>query len=222
MEGRYIDGGTPMRIGPANFDDGGNPVSHRGCNQGALIVQELQGRYAEATRRGQMYIFNTTAAAILLTNTTANGPTIWNLAGSGFVFVPVALRLSFVSGTTTIGACVWSVTNNAGSAIGTAAPIVTFTHVAPVNALLGSTCTSHMRWAPTTSTFTAAPTNIAATGINLGAAAPTGMGTYETLLDGQLMVMPGNALTLNYTVATSTALFWTTIWGMEIPLQKGM
>jgi hypothetical protein len=79
-----------------------------------------------------------------------------------------------------------------------------------------------MRWAPTTSTFTAAPTNFAAAGINLGAAAPTGTGTYESILDGQMMVMPGNALTLNYTVATSTALFWTTIWGMEIPLQKGM
>jgi hypothetical protein len=126
--------------------------------------------------------------------------------------------MSFVSGATTISSILWALTANAGSTISATAPIVTFTDVAARNANLGMGKASVMRFAPATSTYVAAPVVICATGLNLGAAAPTGAGTYEVLLDGSMVLQPGNALSLCCSVATTTSLWWTTIWGMELQI----
>lgn len=80
---------------------------------------------------------------------------------------------------------------------------------------------SRVIWSPTTNTFTAAPTVDFATGINLGAAAPTGSGAYEAKFDGSIAYYPGTALSLVYSVTTSTALFHITLFGLEIPLPPG-
>ncbi len=207
-----------LQIGPQIAADG-QVANQRGDNFGNTMVQQFNGKYAELVRRGQLFNFSVAAAAaILITNTTANGPTIWNPAGSGKVLYLTRLRLSFVAGTTTISSLIWNVTKNAGSAIGTAAPIVTFTNVNPAPAGIGAPGTSNMLWAPVTSTFTAAPVFYAATGINLGAAGPTaGAGNFDMDLDGEIALYPGNALTLNASVATTTSTWWTSIWGAELP-----
>jgi hypothetical protein len=211
-----------LATGPQNVSDN-QMIAQRGDNYGAAIVQELNGKYAEAVRRGEMFVYTvTTAAALLLSATTGNHPTIWNPAGSGRVFWPVAIRLSFLSGTTTISSLLLAVTRNCGSTIAATAPIVTFTKVTPLPALVGSGAVSKMFWAPDVCTFVAAPTVYAATNINLGAAAPTGPSWTECLLEGSVGIMPGNALSLTCSVTTTTSLWFTTIWGIERELSVGM
>ncbi len=76
-----------------------------------------------------------------------------------------------------------------------------------------------MQWSPTTNTFTAAPTVISPTSINLGAADPTNSGNpHVDKFDGALGFMPGTSMSIVYSVTTSTALFQVTIVGLELPL----
>ncbi len=202
--------------------DGANRVGAYG-----EAIQSINGEFFEHTLRGRMFTYGISSQALLIATNGTGFPTIFNPQGSNLIFVPVAIRLSFISGTTVIGGLNWHVTLNCGAAsnIGTGLPLATFTHVAPTNCAPGSTTarSSGMRFAPTTVTFTATPTFLAATGISVGAVAPTnGGGPFPTNEDGKLVIFPGTALSLCYTVTTSTALFATTIYGLELPLPAGM
>lgn len=202
-----------LQAGNVNVADGAS-VNQRGGNFGETIVQQLDGKYAELSRRGQLWLCTTPAQAYVLPATTGGMPTIWNPAGSGRVFYILRLAAAWVSGTNVAGSLVVAATANAGAAIGTAAPIVTFTGVAPVSAGNPNYSTS-IKWSPTTNTFTAAPTVIASTGFNFASAQPTGL--FENDYDGSLAIYPGNAVSLGYTVTTSTALFWTTALIADMP-----
>jgi hypothetical protein len=204
------------------FTDDSN-IQVRGDSYGNMMVQSFGGKYMELTRRGVLYMCTVTAgAALLISATTGLHPTIWNPAGSNVVVYPVAVECSFLSGTTTVSSLLWALTSDAGSAIGTAAPIVTFTNVAPRNCLLGSGNVAKFKFAPATVTFTAAPTVIAATGINLGAAAPTAGAPSPWEMDGKIGIMPGTALSLTCAVTSTTSLWFTTIYVAEMPLITGM
>ncbi len=201
-------------------DGASTDIAGRSSFMGEVVNSDIHGLHAEDTIRGRMFAYGISSQAALLAAATAtNCPMcIWNPAGSGVIFIPTKVVISFISGTTTIGAFNWHVTLNAGATIATTAPILTFTNVAPVNMNIGGTQkNSAMKFAPTTATFTAAPTFLAATGINLGAAAPSGSGTYEAKQDGSIVLWPGAALSLCYTVTTSTAVFAQTIYGVELP-----
>jgi hypothetical protein len=113
------------------------------------------------------------------------------------------------------------ITKNAGSALGTAAPIVTFTEQVPDPAIIGASFASSMKFAPAVCTFTAAPAFMASTGINFAAVAPTAGTINEVDYDGALAVMPGNAVSLCACVTTTTALFFSTIIYHELPLVDG-
>lgn len=194
---------------------------------GAGVNSMIHGQFSEHTMRGRMFVYGISSQALLLSATTGGHPTIWNPAGSGMIFIPQALRLSFISGTTVIGGVNWHITLGAGSTVGTGLPIVTFTEVAARNCAVGASGgaarASAMKFAPTTNTFTAAPTFLAATGYNLGAAAPTnGGGPMPINEDGKIIIYPGAALSLCYTVTTSTALFAISIYGIEIPAPLGI
>lgn len=207
------------QVGPQFVSKGQGPSNARGDYSGAGVFQEAQGRYAELVRQGQMFNYSTTsAAALLLSATTACGPCWWNPAGSGVIFYPLILTQTWLSGVTVAGAVMWMITKTAGAAIGTAAPIVTFTAVAPVNMAIGSpnAATSAINFAPVTATYTAAPSYFMGSGLNY----KTEAGDYVAEIDynGALAVYPGNALTLCYSVTTSTALYFTTVLGCEVPL----
>jgi hypothetical protein len=184
----------------------------------ALTVRNLGGAYYDNLLNGQMFVYHIASQALLLTNTTGGHPTVFNPLGSGKLFVPVRLRVCFTSGTATIGSVLIAETLNAGSSQATASAIATFTKVEPKNALRGSGKVSSMFWSPTTNTFTAAPTVIAATGINVAPADPVGGFVADCALDGTLAFAPGTAMSVVYSVTTSTALFHTTILGLELPL----
>ncbi|HEV3447852.1 MAG TPA: hypothetical protein VG099_24660 [Gemmataceae bacterium] len=203
-------------VGAARWPDNAQPVC-RGGNQGELITHEMSGKHFEQTLRGKMNIYTTPAQALLLSATTGLVPTVVNPYGSGVLFVPLSIQASFVSGTTTIGSVLLAETLQCGSQIGTASPIPTGTFVAAKNGNRGAAYQSSLLWAPTTITFTAAPTVVAATGLNMSAGA-LGMVNYEVKLDGSLVYPPGTAMSLVYSVTTSTALYFWTIKGLEIPL----
>jgi hypothetical protein len=208
-----------FRVGSQNYPDGVEVPGRQGTG-GDLIKSDLNAKYYEQVNRGNMFIYNvTTAAALLLPAITGLHPTIWNPTGSGKIFVPVALRLCFVAGATVIGSVVFAWTGNTGAQIAATAPIVAWTDGVSRNANLGSGKASVMRWsAGVTTTFLAAPLTVAASGINFGALAPTVQSTYELLLDGSLIIPPGNAISICYSVGTSTSTWITTLWGMELQI----
>jgi len=192
-------------------------------NSGELIVQELNGRYYEQALRGNVFIYSTAAAglALIVAAITGNHPSIWNPTGSGYNFIPISMTLGYVSGNNAPGSLALFYTANAGSAIGTAAPVVTWTNVAPVNALIGGGRASAMKWSPAISTYTAVPTWLCTLGISLF----TGVAATATTpfqlrydFDGTVVLPPGNALHLTSIQATTTAVFTVTIIGMELPI----
>ena len=213
----------PLQLQVGNdFGNDGAILNQRGDNYGSTIVQEFNGPYAEIARRGQLFNFSVaSAAAYLLTNTTGNFPTIWNPAGSGKILYILKLSSCWVTGATVAGSLLWNITKQTGSTISATAPIVSYTPVTPTPMMIGSSSASSMIWAPAAITFTAAPSFYAATGININATNSAG---YISLADygGAIALMPGNALSLTYSVTTSTATFWTSIVGAELPLPIGV
>lgn len=184
----------------------------------ALVSQFNPGLY-ELAKNGDLFIYGTPGQALLLSATTGDHPTVINPIGSGKNFVPLGLRISFLSGTTVIGGVLIAQTLNVGGGAATGAAVTDATLVAAKGAYVGGGTqkTSVMQWSPTTNSFTAAPTVISAA-LNLGAAAPTGTGNYETQFDGSLVFAPGTAMSITYSVTTSTALFFVTLIGAEIAL----
>ncbi len=134
--------------------------------------------------------------------------------------MPTRFVMSFVSGTTTIGSVLIAETLNIGGSVATGAPILTATLVAGQNCYRGGPVgQSVMNWSPTTNTFTAAPTVRSGTSINFGTADPTNSGFDHThTFDGSFAVYPGNAMSMVYSVTTSTALYIMTLYGLELPL----
>lgn len=208
------------QTGPQSLANNGSAPVRLG-KQGEVVTNWVNGPHFDHTLNGNAFVYHVASQALLLSATTGGHPTVFNPAGSGVIFVPTALRISFISGTTVIGAVILAETLNAGSQAATGSAILTATAVAAKPALRGGNAASKVIWSPTTNTFTAAPTAICATGINLGAAAPTGTGTYECKFDGSIAFYPGTACSVCYTVTTSTALFQITLFGLEVPLPPG-
>lgn len=187
---------------------------------GETVTHEQSGQYFNQALNGQAYVYTIASQALLLSATTGNVPTIWNPAGSGVIFVPTTLTITYISGTLVVGGVVIATTLNAGSAIGTAAPIVTFTQVTPKPAIRGTGFGSRCLFAPSTCTFTTAPVVEYATNINYNTTALVlANGTHN--FNGTLAYYPGTAMSVCYTVTTSTALFALTITGIEIPIPPG-
>lgn len=205
-------------VGPQTLSNGAaQPL--RQTKFGSQVTHESNGKHFEETLNGNAFIYHIASQALLLSATTGGHPTVINPTGSGVIFVPTCLRISFISGTTVIGAVILAET--LAAVVGTGATIVTATIVAAKPALRGSGGAPRCLWSPTTNSFTAAPTSVCATGINLGAAAPTGTGTYEAKFDGSIAFYPGTACSVCYTVTTSTALFQVSLFGLEVPLPPG-
>ncbi len=204
-----------MGAAPASYAKGSENISPTGSIEGAVLVSLYSPAYYEAVKADRVFIYNMLSQAILLSATTGNVPTIVNPASSGRNFVPLALRVAWISTAYTAGALAWAISRNVGSTFGTGAPIPTLTQVAQINARVGvnTNNTSKMIWSPTTNTFTAAPVVFAATGIGH---VLTAVDTVDNVVyNGEIVIEPGNALSLVYTVTTMTSLVTTTIWGYE-------
>jgi hypothetical protein len=206
----------PARVGPGRYGDGESQPQRLG-NAGEQIVGELNGKYYEATRRGQAFIYSTAAAGVLLAapTTTFFGPMLHNPCGSGKDLQLTKIVVADVSGTTVRGHLAYAYLTNAGSNAATGAAILTQTLVSPVNAYLGSGLGSAMRWSPAVGTFTTAPTYLAPMGPNVIATAP-GQTVMVDDVDGRIVIPQCTAFFVGANAGvTLTAVV--TIWGIEVP-----
>ena len=187
---------------------------------GETVTHEASGQYFEQALNGQSYIYMIASQALLLSATSGNVPTVWNPAGSNVIFVPTKLTITYISGTLAVGGVVIGTTLNAGAAIGTAAPIVTFTQVTPKPSIRGTGFGAKCLFAPSTCTFTAAPVIEYATNINYNTTALClANGTHD--FNGTLAYYPGTAMSICYTVSSSSAVFAISLSGLEIPIPPG-
>ena len=211
-----------MRVGPTRLADDAEAAPRLG-NSGEQIVQELNGRYYEQVVRGNVFIYSTVAAGIALITPAAAGliPTLWNPAGSGYNFIPIRLVMGYVTALHNAPTNITLATiPNAGNTIGAGLPIITFTDVAPVNALLGSGKVSKMRWAPAVCTFTPIPTFLMTLGLSqFTGVAATAVAPWSLVhdFDGTLIVGPGNTLHIGCNAA-NTSVYSIALIGMELPV----
>jgi hypothetical protein len=210
------------RVGPQRLMDSQASEIRLG-NAGEIIVQELNGRFYEQTMRGNMFVYSTasTGIALAIAAVTGNYPSLWNPSGSGYNFVPVKLLLGYLSGANVPGNVALYWTASAGSAIGTTAPVVTWTNVAGVNALIGGGRNSYMKWSPAVHTTTAVPTFLTTVGLNLftglaATAAPPFTMSYD--FDGTMVVAPGNVIHICANPTLQTMVATVTLIGMELPI----
>ncbi len=184
-------------VGPVTMADGPRDVTLRFGNQGELVQSPLNSEFYEQTLRGNCFVYSEPAAgAALVAPTTTNAPMIWNPAGSGKNLVLHKIVIGYVGTTWAAGMVEYGVILNAGSQIGTGAPIVSLTQVSGVNLLLGGGNVSVMRYAPTTLVVVAAPTYLCPAGINSNAgtaAAVVPPFTMTDWLNGSIIVPPGVA-----------------------------
>jgi hypothetical protein len=208
------------KVGPIRRDYG-DETDGRAGYEGQAIVSNHHGWYHEACLNGNMFVAANAAAGLILSvaGTAGGTPTLWNPAGSGVELEIISLEMTWVSGTNIPGAVDWYITNPAGGNIAaTGSPICTFTHVDPVNCLLGSEKKSKAKWAPAVNTFAAVPTFLMGAGISLATFAATGVVPPWAILrvyDGGLIVGPGVALSLCSGQASATGVFHVNIFYAE-------
>ena len=198
-------------IGPQYIADGIQPnLGLRATRDGSLALQETHGKYAEAASRGLVFhgVVGTAGIALIVSATTGNHPSLWNYQGSGYNAEVASLELGWISGAVAPTAIYFMLTANAGSQLGTAAPVVTFTQVATVNGLTNGAADAIMKWAPAINTYAAPPAFWKGTGIGLGTGAPTVTPSVIVFdYDGKIVLAPGNVLSLTSQAATTTALY---------------
>lgn len=186
-------------------------------NQGELIVSNFSGQFYEQTMRGNGFIYATTTAVSVVALGTAGAPNLWNPAGSGKLLVLEKIIFAAAAvGTPVASAFTYGLLQNAGSQIGTAAPVVSLTQVAPVSALLGSGIVSVIRFAPATISLTTAPTLFAVAAQSGGTATVTTAALQDDI-NGKIIIPPGNLFQIGASTATSTTYF-ITIYGLELPI----
>ncbi len=185
----------------------------------APTFQELHGKYYTQTKSGQMFVGSTAAAGVVAPIYSSVNQTfgLWNPLGSNVNLIMVNLRIATITvGVIAAAAFVWGVTQNAGSQVGTGAPIASGTFVAPTNMLItgqGQGGVSKAFFAPATIVTTVGPLLLMATGI--GVINATAMDNAFVLgedYDGTFIVGPGAAVYLSNNVAGVQTYVYSIKW----------
>jgi hypothetical protein len=190
---------------------------------GQLLTSDLFGKFGDLCMRGYVYAATgAAAAAVPIATTLTNSPTLWNPASSSKLVIPLRILLSLGAvGTPILQGFTISYLTGAGDGIGTGAPVVTFTNIAPVCLLLGKGTSASTKFAGAVCTFTTQPARIMDLGFGhlLEGAAASGQlySQFYHDFDGSLQMPPGTTISLGSTIATSTT-YWTTIIFAEIPM----
>jgi len=189
---------------------------------GNLLTSELYGEFGELTRRGLVFTATVAAAAAVPVNTTlTNAPCLWNPASSGKICIPLRVSLSLGAiGTPILNGFTISYLTNTGDNIGTGAPVVTFTAIAPVCTLLGKGITPKTKFAGAVVTYTTQPAKLLDLGFghHLEGSAASGQlySQFHHDFKGSVIMPPGTLIAFGSTIATSTT-YWTTFTFAEIP-----
>lgn len=174
---------------------------------------------------GKCYIGSTAVAGVVIPVSTTTSPTflLWNPAGSGVYAVLNKLMIGApADGTNDFVSIGLSVVTNAGSQIGTGAPVVSGTFVAPISALVGNGApASKMRFAPATASIVAAGTFFYTLGFTAfeGDIATTALAPVALIHDfnGGVVVAPGTAIHVVADEAAGLTTEITLTWA-EVPV----
>lgn len=209
------EGISPRQPGSIGFEASGK--------YGQVLTSDLFGKFGDLAMRGLVFAAPTAAALAIPVNTTlTNSPALWNPASSNKLVIPLRVLLSLGAiGTPILQGFTISYLTAAGDGIGTGAPVVTFTNIAPTCTLLGKGTTASTKFAGAVATYTTQPARIMDLGFghHLEGAAASGC-LYTNFyhdFDGSLQMPPGTLIVLGSTIATSTT-YWVTYLFAEIPM----
>lgn len=205
---------TAKLVGPQILTDGSTSEGRIGRG-GELIISDLNPRYYEQAKRGNIYAAQTAVTGVA--PGTAIGTTaafaLANPSGSGFDLVILQASLGYVSGTLGAGVINWvGHTNPAQAAVtGTAISVV-------AGRVSGSAGVGKPL---TTATVPASGTpfrNFASMGPALATTAVFPFAVIDSV-DGAIIVAPGTAVSLQMTggAGTSPLVTYACVW-MEVPI----
>ncbi len=224
-----------FQVGPISQLDN-QTANARSTNEGALVIQELGGKYWEWVRRG--YVFNARFSSQVLATfaaTLANAPTLFNPSTSGKIFVPMFFNTFPLTGNATITSAsqtgiVLGYLTGCGAAPASGLPLATAgTAVTPGPLLAGSAITA-IGQTYTTMTYTAPylatfPTSqILDMGIgwwqDTGTLGATygGIGQLSYDFHGIFAMKPGTAVVIMQTGSLPTMTFSTSLVYAELPI----
>lgn len=190
---------------------------------GQMLTADLFGKFGSLCMKGLVYAAPVAAAAAVpIATTLTNAPALWNPASSRKYVIPLRVLLSLGAiGTPVLQGFTLSYLTQAGDNIGTGAPVVTWTNVAPTNLLLGRGTTATTKFSPAVSTYTTQPTRLMDLGFGHHLEGTAASGQLYSMFyhdfDGEVIMPPGTTIHLGSTIATSTT-YWTTFIFAEIPM----
>lgn len=193
---------TYSRVGPVSQADGTNPAV-RSNKQGAGVVTQAGGKYAEAVGRGNCYAAQTAATGVAPGTAlgTTGAFTLGNPKGSGKRLHVMKLGMGYVSGT--LGAGVVHIASQADAT----ATAPTGTAITPRNLNVGA-ANNAVGLPLTTSTIPTTAASMIGILCSLTAAlATTAVQPYtvEKDVDGEIIIEPGCSITLHATAAAGTS-----------------
>jgi hypothetical protein len=192
------------QVGPQVLNDG-STQPFRQDKTGALVVQELHGRYYEQVYRKNVFTAYSTARAITVVGTAMVGLQLWNSSpvsgGVNLVLLKTGGLISVTSATTT-GLILASGIGQVSAPTGqTAADAVKNNYISG---------TSPQATAIAAGTFTNAPTGLLTLMHNTAAIGATGEDPgYFVDLEGSIIVPPQTYVCIAALGATAAALAWT-------------
>lgn len=177
------------------------------------------GKYYQQAKLGNVFIGSTAVGGVVppVFSNTAQTFTLWNPLGSNKHIVPLRLQAGYVSTTGAAGNLAIGYALNAGAQPATGSVIAAGTFAAPVNALLsGNGNASISRFAPATTTFTAAPLFLRTLGMSqlviTAADATNAQWQLETDFDGSMVLDEGAVINICGSIATLSVMSFSLTW----------
>lgn len=187
-------------------------------------VQQVGSQYQKWADAGKVFVGKTGAAIAIPINTaTTAAPTLWNPTNSGKKLIPIRIAMSFAAiGTQVQSGFTLGYILRTGDTVATGLPIATFTNIPPTNLRLGNGQSPKALYANATVTFTTAPTVFLDLGMGQNVQGTAANGEPYTLrydFNGELIVLPGTAIVVGATAATS-GTYITSITYAELDLDE--
>jgi hypothetical protein len=181
----------------------------------------LAGVYQQQTLFQNTYHVTTAAAGVVLATSASTTQTfgLWNPAGNLFVAVPIACRVSYVSGTMTAAGLCYSTGTALGSVVAGTSAVTAMTSLTLGNGRIGKGVNSNMK--PGSSfTLGTAPVIYRQFGAGWGAPIATTAAfapMYVDVFDGDVSIEPGSALFLCGDAAVGGSFAVSLSW-IEVPI----
>lgn len=199
-----------LKVGKSNYSIGSN-ADLRGGRKGEVLSSPMNSKYSQMTLDGECFIGSNALGTPVTTqpglSATTPALTLYNPATSGvnLVLLKVNIGITTAPAANTVLALAYNAIDTVGPTSTTAANVV--------SSLIGSQ-TSPLGKCSRIATLTAAPTAFKYLGGILAAASTTGYDISENI-DGEVIIAPGTAISIQSTTAVAILASFT--W-QEIPL----